>query len=71
MKAIFRLIRSKNKRNTKKKDRVKTQPFLNKPGDTCFPSSLPNKYHRRCRLNFRIRDGNGCVPTSIVTKKFQ
>lgn len=40
------------------------------PGSTYFSSSSPNKYHRRRRLNFRIRDGNGYFPTTISTRKF-
>ena len=27
----------------------------------------PCDYHRPCRLNFRVRDGNGCDPACIVT----
>lgn len=40
------------------------------PGSIYFSSPLPDKYLRRCRLYFRIRNGNGCYPTAIPTRKF-
>lgn len=27
-------------------------------------------YHRRRELNFRVRNGNGCDPSTMVTQKF-
>ena len=27
----------------------------------------PCDYHRPCRLNYRVRNGNGCIPARIVT----
>ena len=29
----------------------------------------PFDYHRPCRLNFRVRNGNGCIPARIVTAR--
>jgi hypothetical protein len=38
------------------------------PGSIYLPSPLPDKYYRRCKLNFRIRNGNGCFPAAIPTR---
>lgn len=40
------------------------------PGTTYFPEPLPAEYHRRRKLNCRIRDGNGCFLTTIRTGEF-
>ena len=41
-----------------------------KPGSTYFSSPSPDKYHRRYKLNFRIRNGNGCDLIAIPTRNF-
>lgn len=40
------------------------------PGTTYFPRQLPAKYNQRFSLYYRIRNGNGCDPEAIRTKKF-
>ncbi len=55
---------------TQKKDPRFLSSLLINSGSICFPGPSPAKYHRRCRLYFRIRNGNGCCPTTISTRKF-
>jgi hypothetical protein len=37
------------------------------PGNDLLSRATRAKYHRRRRLNGRVRDGNGCCPSAMVT----
>jgi hypothetical protein len=37
------------------------------PGNDLLSRSTKDQYHRRGRLNGRVRDGNGCGPSALVT----
>src|SRR6202045_5501845 len=36
-----------------------------------FPHSCPCSIIRPARLNFRVRDGNGCDPRGMITRKLE
>ena len=41
-----------------------------KPGDDLLSQPARSQYHRRGRLNGRVRDGNACFPSAMVTGNY-
>ena len=60
-------VRSIDHRNKKKALARNGQRLLReKPGNDLL-SRPAGRYHRRKRLNGRVRDGNGCIPLAMIT----
>lgn len=58
------------KKTKKKSLEINRSSFKLDPGGTYPPGPSPDKYYRRCSLNFRIRNGNGCFPATNPTRNF-
>lgn len=75
---IFKIIEhinnclNKSKVGNKKRHRnflIIFDAFNLNPGSTYCSGPSPAKYRQRSGLYYRIRNGNGCFPTTIATRE--